>query len=87
MKSKYLITAIVVIVLLVLVGAHFVARNGGVGSNALSRRWAIIQLGNGELIEGWATDISYGGTFVHLTVNGIHFQTGSSNLILCDQKP
>ena len=52
-----------------------------------TNQWAIIQLGNGELIEGWAHDVFWGNMFVHLTVNGISYKTGASNVILCDQKP
>lgn len=52
-----------------------------------TNQWAIIQLGNGELIEGWAHNVFWGNMFVHLTVNDISYKTGASNVILCDQKP
>ena len=52
-----------------------------------TNQWAIIQLGNGELIEGWAHNVYWGNTFVHLDVNGIHIKTGARNVILCGKKP
>lgn len=51
--------------------------------------WAIIQLGNGELIEGPVTswrDFSQSDC-VQFTINGITYLTHYSNVILCTDKP
>ena len=52
-------------------------------------RWAIIQLGNGELIEGsidsWR-DFSESDT-VQITIDGITYLTHYSNTILMTEKP
>lgn len=51
--------------------------------------WGIIQLGNGELIEGKVTswrDFSEGDE-VQLTINGITYLTHYSNVILATEKP
>lgn len=51
--------------------------------------WAILQLGNGELIEGQITswkDFSE-SDMIQFTMNGITYLTHSSNVILCTSKP
>lgn len=52
-------------------------------------RWAIIQLGNGELIEGpvdsWR-DFNEGDS-VQITINGITYLTHYANVILVTEKP
>ena len=52
-------------------------------------RWAIIQLGNGELIEGsvdsWR-DFDNSDT-IQVTINGITYLTHYSNVILTTEKP
>lgn len=52
-------------------------------------KWAIIQLGNGELIEGavesWR-DFDDGDE-VQLTINGVTYLTHYSNVILTTKKP
>lgn len=51
--------------------------------------WAIIQLGNGELIEGpvdvWR-DFNEGDE-VQITIQGITYLTHYSNIILCSKEP
>lgn len=51
--------------------------------------WGIIQLGNGELIEGpidtWR-DFSEGDE-VQITIKGITYLTHYSNIILCSKEP
>ena len=52
-------------------------------------RWAIIQLGNGELIEG---PVDYWRDFdesdaVQITVNGVTYLTHYANAILATEKP
>lgn len=51
-------------------------------------RWAIIQLGNGELIEGTVTswrDFNDGDE-IQVTINGITYLTHYSNVILATNK-
>lgn len=51
--------------------------------------WAILQLGNGELIEGQITswrDFSE-SDMIQFTMNGITYLTHSSNVILCTSQP
>lgn len=51
--------------------------------------WAILQLGNGELIEGQITswkDFSE-SDMIQFTMNEITYLTHSSNVILCTSKP
>jgi len=52
-------------------------------------RWAIVQLGNGELIEGsvdsWR-DFDNSDT-IQVTINGITYLTHYSNVILTTEKP
>ena len=89
MVRKVAIGTVIAVVILgiLLLGAcnHIKAKNAD--PNEPTNQWAIIQLGNGELIEGWAHDVFLSNMFVHLTVNGISYKTGASNVILCDQKP
>ena len=51
--------------------------------------WAILQLGNGELIEGTITswkDFSE-SDMIQFTMDGITYLTHSSNVILCTECP
>lgn len=51
--------------------------------------WVILQLGNGELIEGQITswrDFSE-SDMIQFTMNGITYLTHSSNVILCTKCP
>ena len=51
--------------------------------------WAIIQLGNGELLEGTVTswkDFSE-SDMIQFTMDGITYLTHSSNVILCTECP
>lgn len=54
-----------------------------------SFRWVIIQLGNGELIEGTVESWKDFGNsdVVQFTVNGVTYLTHYSNVILCTEKP
>lgn len=54
-----------------------------------SFRWAIVDLGNGELIEGQVTawrDFDESDV-VQFTIDGITYLTHYSRVILCTQKP
>lgn len=51
--------------------------------------WAIVQLGNGELLEGQITswkDFNE-SDMIQFTINGITYLTHSSNVILCTKCP
>ena len=51
--------------------------------------WVIVQLGNGELLEGEITswrDFDK-SDMIQFTMNGITYLTHSSNVILCTSKP
>ena len=51
--------------------------------------WAILKLGNGELIEGKVTswkDFSE-SDMIQFTMDGISYLTHSSNVILCTKEP
>ena len=52
-------------------------------------RWAILQLGNGELIEGTVTswrDFKESDV-VQFTIDGVTYLTHYSNVILCTERP
>lgn len=51
--------------------------------------WGIIELGNGELIEGQVTSWKdYNESdMIQVTMNNITYLTHSSNVILCSEKP
>ncbi len=86
MVRKVAIGTVIAVVILGIILAG-VCNRGEAKSADPDQWWAIIQLGNGELIEGWAHDVFWGDMFIHLTVNGIIYRTGASNIILCSQKP
>lgn len=55
-----------------------------------SFRWAIVELGNGELIEGQVTawrDFNESDAVQFTLDNGITYLTHYSKVILCTQKP
>lgn len=95
-----IITAILAIVLVfaITIGGIFLVRNTRniifngneqVIDTNWRYNWAILQLGNGELIEGSITswkDFNE-SDMIQFTMNGITYLTHSSNVILCTKQP
>lgn len=91
-----IVTIVVVVVLLT--AFTFIARNVNnllFGGNEQAfdttwrYEWAIVQLGNGELLEGQITswkDFSE-SDMIQFTMNGITYLTHSSNVVLCTRCP
>ena len=88
MKKIFAVILVLLMCALVLCGCQIGNRNIG-WDTTQTFRWAIIQLGNGELIEGavesWR-DFEDGDE-VQLTINGITYLTHYSNVILTTEKP
>ena len=89
MKKKiFAVILVMVMCALVLCGCQVGNRNIG-WDTTQTFRWAIIRLGNGELIEGevesWR-DFDDGDE-VQLTIKGITYLTHYSNVILTTEKP
>lgn len=88
MKKIFTIILIMVMCALILCGCQVGNRNIG-WDTTQTFRWAIIRLGNGELIEGevesWR-DFEDGDE-VQLTIKGITYLTHYSNVILTTEKP
>lgn len=88
MKKIFAVILIMVVCALVLCGCKVGNRNIG-WDTTQTFRWAIIRLGNGELIEGevesWR-DFEDGDE-VQLTIKGITYLTHYSNVILTTEKP
>lgn len=84
MKKK-----IALIALLVLITVCFCGCNRQIIDTKWTFRWAILQLGNGELIEGPVTSWTdfEDSDCVQFTMNGITYLTHYSNVILCTEEP
>ena len=85
MKKKLVLIALLVLITVCLCGC-----NHEIGFDTKwNFKWAILQLGNGELIEGpvssWR-DFS-DSDCVQFTMNGITYLTHYSNVILCTKEP
>lgn len=91
MMSKIKVIALVALLAvgaLVLSGCSIGNRQIGIDLTQ-SFRWAIVDLGNGELIEGQVTawrDFDESDV-VQFTIDGITYLTHYSRVILCTQKP
>lgn len=88
MKKKIAILAVVLVILssFCLTGCSY---NRQLIDTNWSFKWAIMQLGNGELVEGEVTswrDFD-DSDCVQLTMNGITYLTHYSNVILCSMRP
>ena len=86
--KKIAIIALIVILCLMLTACQIGNRKIGIDT-AQTFRWAIIQLGNGELIEGpvdsWR-DFNEGDS-VQITIKGVTYLTHYANAILATEKP
>ncbi len=88
MKKKIAILAVVLVILgcFCLTGCGY---NRQLIDTNWSFKWAIVQLGNGELLEGEVTswrDFD-DSDCVQFTMNGITYLTHYSNAILCSERP
>lgn len=86
--KKIVIVALIAILCLMLTACQIGNRKIGIDTTQ-TFRWAIIQLGNGELIEG---PVDYWRDFdesdaVQITVNGVTYLTHYANAILVTKKP
>lgn len=85
MKKKIALVILLILVVICLCGC-----NHQIGFDTTwNFKWAILQLGNGELIEG---PVSSWRDFnnsdcVQFTINGITYLTHYSNVILCTEEP
>ena len=95
MKTAITICTIVVLIFVAIIGYTIYAKYGkgnfqfGIDSR-WNFNWAIIQLGNGELIEGEITnwrDFSNSDTVQVTLDNEITFLSHYSNIILCSKEP
>lgn len=86
--KKIVIIALIIALCLTLTACQIGNRKIGFDTTQ-TFHWAIIQLGNGELIEGsvdsWR-DFDSSDT-VQVTVNGITYLTHYTNIILTTEKP
>lgn len=86
--KKIVIVALIIALCLTLTACQIGNRKIGFDTTQ-TFHWAIIQLGNGELIEGsvdsWR-DFDSSDT-VQVTVNGITYLTHYTNVILATEKP
>lgn len=86
--KKIVIIALIIALCLTLTACQIGNRKIGFDTTQ-TFHWAIIQLGNGELIEGsvdsWR-DFDSSDT-VQVTVNGITYLTHYTNVILATEKP
>lgn len=91
-------TIAVILVIAIIVGAAYFARNlkntifGGneqVFDTKWRFEWAIVQLGNGELLEGPVSSWKdfENSDMVQFTMDGVTYLTHSSNVILCSKCP
>lgn len=86
--KKIVLAVLLVVVSLCFCGCQVSNRQIGIDT-AYSFKWAIIQLGNGELIEGEVTswrDFEDSDT-VQFVMNNITYLTHYSNVILCSERP
>lgn len=95
MKTTIIICTIIVLAFVAVIGYTIYIKYGkgnfqfGLDSH-WDFNWAIIQLGNGELIEGEVTnwrDFSESDTVQVTLDNKITFLTHYSNIILCSKEP
>ena len=88
MKKIYILITMIILLALALCGCQIGNRNIGLDLTQ-TFSWAIIQLGNGELIEGPVSSWRdfEDGDEVQLTINGITYLTHYSNVILCSKEP
>lgn len=86
--KKIIIVALIITLCLTLTACQIGNRQIGIDTTQ-TFRWAIIQLGNGELIEGpvnsWR-DFNESDT-VQITVKGVTYLTHYANVILVTEKP
>ena len=86
--KKIVIVALIITLCLTLTACQVGNRKIGFDTTQ-TFRWAIIQLGNGELIEGpvdsWR-DFNESDT-VQITVKGVTYLTHYANVILATEKP
>lgn len=86
--KKIAIIALIVVLCLMLTACQIGNRKIGIDTPQ-TFRWAIIQLGNGELIEGpvdsWRD--SNEGDSVQITIKGVTYLTHYANAILATEKP
>ena len=88
MKKIFVFVIISLVIALMLCGCQIGNRKIGIDTTQ-TFRWAIIQLGNGELLEG---EISSWRDFddgdeIQITIDGITYLTHYSNVILATKKP
>lgn len=86
--KKIAIIALIMILCLMLTACQIGNRKIGIDTTQ-TFRWAIIQLGNGELIEGpvdYWRDFDESDT-VQITVKGVTYLTHYANAILATEKP
>ena len=86
--KKIIVVVLIIALCLTLTACQIGNRKIGIDTTQ-TFRWAIIQLGNGELIEGpvdsWR-DFNEGDT-VQITIKGITYLTHYANAILATEKP
>lgn len=89
MKNK-----IIILIAVVLILSFFLTGCGQIGNRQIgwdttqTFKWAILELGNGELIEGEVTawrDFDESDA-VQFTINGITYLTHYSKVVLCTEK-
>ena len=88
MKKIFVFAIISLTIAIMLCGCQIGNRKIGIDTTQ-TFRWAIIQLGNGELLEG---EISSWRDFedgdeIQITIDGITYLTHYSNVILATKKP
>ena len=86
--KKIIIVALIIALCLTLTACQIGNRKIGIDTTQ-TFRWAIIQMGNGELIEGpvdsWR-DFDESDA-VQITINGVTYLTHYANAILATKKP
>ena len=86
--KKIAIIALIMILCLMLTACQIGNRKIGIDTTQ-TFRWAIIQMGNGELIEGpvdsWRNFNE--GDSVQITIKGVTYLTHYTNVILVTEKP
>lgn len=86
--KKMLLIVLLVTVVVCLCGCQGSNRQLGLDTS-YSFKWAIVQIGNGEIIEGEVTswrDFD-DSDVVQFVINGITYLTHYSNVILCSERP
>ena len=86
--KKIIVIALIIVLCLTLTACQIGNRKIGIDTTQ-TFRWAIIQLGNGELIEGpvdsWRDPNE--GDSVQITIKGVTYLTHYANAILATEKP